>query len=295
MQRLRPLSTPTYPQRTGSAVTAPAADHRHLSTHRQVPRPLRLSLSLGSLAAKNSPHRILTTMQKQTIRFLFTILIATNISQSGFAAPPPALPGPAQAKIRLCLEKALQDVKTVKDEDKKAHILLRIGVSQANLGDFPGALETVKLIESQIKEEGRKKSTRGGVLNTIIGAQARKGDVASALRTANAIQGGQPEKDLALQIIATGQAESDVPGALRTANGITDPNLKGGAFAWIARAQIEAGDVAGAKLTAEKITNGSVKENVLKDLDPDVANQKRCHGYLDLAQALLKGAHLVTW
>jgi hypothetical protein len=36
-------------QRTGSAVTAPAADRRHLSTHRQVPRPLRLSLSLGSL------------------------------------------------------------------------------------------------------------------------------------------------------------------------------------------------------------------------------------------------------
>jgi type II secretory pathway pseudopilin PulG len=36
-------------QRTGSAVTAPAADHRRLSAHRQVPRPLRLSLSLGSL------------------------------------------------------------------------------------------------------------------------------------------------------------------------------------------------------------------------------------------------------
>ena len=36
-------------QRTGSAVTAPAADHHRLSTHRQVPRPLRLSLSLGSL------------------------------------------------------------------------------------------------------------------------------------------------------------------------------------------------------------------------------------------------------
>ena len=36
-------------QRTGSAVTAPAADHHRLSAHRQVPRPLRLSLSLGSL------------------------------------------------------------------------------------------------------------------------------------------------------------------------------------------------------------------------------------------------------
>ncbi|MCE9612417.1 MAG: hypothetical protein K8R23_19635 [Chthoniobacter sp.] len=35
-------------ERKGSAVTAPAADRRHLSTHRQVPRPLRLSLSLGS-------------------------------------------------------------------------------------------------------------------------------------------------------------------------------------------------------------------------------------------------------
>jgi len=36
-------------QRTGSAVTAPAADHRRLAAHRQVPRPLRRSLSLGSL------------------------------------------------------------------------------------------------------------------------------------------------------------------------------------------------------------------------------------------------------
>lgn len=36
-------------QRTGSAVTAPVADHLRLSVHRQVPRPLRLSLSLGSL------------------------------------------------------------------------------------------------------------------------------------------------------------------------------------------------------------------------------------------------------
>ncbi|MEZ5433324.1 MAG: hypothetical protein R3F31_19615 [Verrucomicrobiales bacterium] len=41
-------ATPNHAlQRTGSAVTAPAADHHHLSTHRQVPRPLRLSLSLG--------------------------------------------------------------------------------------------------------------------------------------------------------------------------------------------------------------------------------------------------------
>ena len=39
-------------QRTGSAVTAPAADHHHVPTHRQVPRPFRLSLSLGSLGNK---------------------------------------------------------------------------------------------------------------------------------------------------------------------------------------------------------------------------------------------------
>ena len=40
---------------TGSAVTAPAADH-HLSTHRLVPRPLRLSLSLGSKAFSHYYH-----------------------------------------------------------------------------------------------------------------------------------------------------------------------------------------------------------------------------------------------
>ena len=48
---LQMTATPNHAlQRTGSAVTAPAADHHRLSTHRQVPRPLRLSLSLGSLA-----------------------------------------------------------------------------------------------------------------------------------------------------------------------------------------------------------------------------------------------------
>jgi hypothetical protein len=45
---MRPTKSPNHAlQRTGSAVTAPAADHHRLSTHRQVPRPLRLSLSLG--------------------------------------------------------------------------------------------------------------------------------------------------------------------------------------------------------------------------------------------------------
>ncbi|MBV6500906.1 MAG: hypothetical protein CJBNEKGG_03394 [Prosthecobacter sp.] len=42
--QLNEPETPNHAlQRTGSAVTAPAADHRRLSTHRQVPRPLRLS------------------------------------------------------------------------------------------------------------------------------------------------------------------------------------------------------------------------------------------------------------
>jgi hypothetical protein len=50
LQHLIPTTaTPNHAlQRTGSAVTAPAADHPRLSAHRQVPRPLRLSLSLGS-------------------------------------------------------------------------------------------------------------------------------------------------------------------------------------------------------------------------------------------------------
>jgi hypothetical protein len=38
---------------TGSAVTAPAADHRRLSANRRVPRPLRLSLSLGSFGVSS--------------------------------------------------------------------------------------------------------------------------------------------------------------------------------------------------------------------------------------------------
>jgi hypothetical protein len=49
------LSSPNYAlQLTGSAVTAPAADPRRLSTLRQVPRPLRLPLSLESLCGSGS-------------------------------------------------------------------------------------------------------------------------------------------------------------------------------------------------------------------------------------------------
>ena len=60
----RHQATPNHAlQRTGSAVTAPAADHRRLAAHRQVPRPLRLSLSLGSLGGVRTSHTI--TMQTQ--------------------------------------------------------------------------------------------------------------------------------------------------------------------------------------------------------------------------------------
>lgn len=63
-------------QRTGSAVTAPAADHRRLSTPRQVPRPLRLSLSLGSFGVI-AMRTLLTT-------FLLALFCASPV----LAVPP---------------------------------------------------------------------------------------------------------------------------------------------------------------------------------------------------------------
>ena len=53
-------------ERTASAVTVPTGLHRHLSTHRQVPRPLRLSLSLRSFGT--------ATRTMRTTIFLFTFL-----------------------------------------------------------------------------------------------------------------------------------------------------------------------------------------------------------------------------
>ena len=43
----RPDGSVGVPVAQAGPVTAPAADHRHFSAHRQVPRPLRLSLAWG--------------------------------------------------------------------------------------------------------------------------------------------------------------------------------------------------------------------------------------------------------
>ncbi len=80
-------ATPNHAlQRTGSAVTPPAADHRHLSTHRQVPRPLRPSLSLGALGVTtrppmNEPPATNTNAHTRT-RLLFSLAIGFAVAGS---------------------------------------------------------------------------------------------------------------------------------------------------------------------------------------------------------------------
>jgi hypothetical protein len=70
-------ATPNHAPLTGSAVTAPAALHHRLSTRRQVPRPLRLPLSLGSFGDSSR-------IMKRTIQVLISLfLVLQQVTASG--------------------------------------------------------------------------------------------------------------------------------------------------------------------------------------------------------------------
>jgi hypothetical protein len=100
-------------------------------------------------------------------------------------------------------------------------------------------------------------------------AQAKAGDIAGALKTADLLQDeglNQDWKSSTLQAIAVGQANTnDISGALKTADLLQDLDTnrlwKSYAIQTIAEAQAKSGDIAGAQKTADLIQNTGYKGN----------------------------------
>jgi hypothetical protein len=110
---------------------------------------------------------------------------------------------------------------------------------------------------------------RGFLLQYIVRAQVRAGDLPGALNTASHFQNGARNDDrgLALQDIAIAQAErGDLKGALQTAAGIQDDEQRMEALRGIGFSRAKAGDIKGAHHAASLIRSSKAGRSISRDI-----------------------------
>jgi hypothetical protein len=212
---------------------------------------------------------------------------ANSISDDSMEAQALALVGAAQARAghaadsRETFGQALQAAQSIKRDDySKADAWASIAAAQAIAGDAPasGRAFTQAVQTAQSIQELPWKTL---ALCHIGAVQAKAGDMTASRQTftevrqnARNIHIAQPGGDL-LESIAVAQAKAgDVSDALQIAQGIPDGTLaKARILDSVIAAQTAAGDIAGAEKTVRTLSLGGA----------------RCAGYIEIAEALLKG------
>jgi RNA polymerase sigma factor (sigma-70 family) len=134
-----------------------------------------------------------------------------------------------KAAAAATFQDALAVAGEVKAEDKRAEAMVNVGFYQANAGLTDDARKTVEKIT--VKSELQTQDDRGQVQSEIASALAKAGDVAEALKVAEAI----PERLLRFK---GKKGEKDVERR--------DTMRRDRAFQLIIEAQLKAGDAAGA-------------------------------------------------
>ena len=140
------------------------------------------------------------------------------------------------------------------DSEAATLALTRIAERQAQIGDKPGALQTIQMAKQTLQKIERE-FDRTYPLAILTTLQANLGEISMAQQViANLPDGSQHEniylKDQMRSAIACAQAEAgDVPGAQQTAGSIQNPNFQYDAQLSIAAAQKQEGDKEGAQQT----------------------------------------------
>jgi hypothetical protein len=191
----------------------------------------------------------------------------------------------AEAGDRGAMSQTMRQVEqaaaAIPDAHEKGNALVQLVRAQAHLGDYAGGLRTAAdsgdfrasalglfaaALRTADRPAARKalaqafdlaKDTaslpdRSRALTAIAGAQVKVGDLAGALRTADALD--DRWKATVLGAIASAQAGAgDVAGALRTAGAIGPPEARANALLAVAVAQGKAGDGAAARATLQDV------------------------------------------
>jgi tetratricopeptide (TPR) repeat protein len=185
----------------------------------------------------DNPHR----MSKLKIFILLVLITATYSSRSLYAYQAPANNNEVPAKApeaRGILRQAKAAARSIKNQLQRDALMDQIGAAEASTGDLEAAIETANLMRfppigtlreigaqlaaandlNRARTLGRKLKTGGpaGILPHLSDAQARKGDIAGALKTAELIENLEI-RSYALASIAELQAvNGDYAGARMT-------------------------------------------------------------------------------
>jgi tetratricopeptide (TPR) repeat protein len=148
---------------------------------------------------------------------------------------------------RQTLALARQSADLVADAGRREVVLRHIALIQAGSGDVAGALA----VAGQIPSAYLKAQTQG----EIVVAQAKAGNAAGALKTADVIQYPDDyiKNDALVRVVEIQAEDAHFAGALRTAGSIRSEYSKAAAQGIVAQRQVQRGDLAGAQATVDLI------------------------------------------
>ena len=171
------------------------------------------------------------------------------------------------------LKQAMQIAKgLVKEKPSNAAVLAEIATTQSEIGDTPGALLTLTEL-SAISQQYEGPEGNGLLLQLLGCAQARVGDVVSALRTYEEMAPGS-NSDIVLMAIAEEQAKQGLmAGALQTVALVSDVNLRSATLRSVAIVRGKHGTLQDAMDAIDRI--------------PDSASRSEAIGALALEQGVV--------
>ncbi len=162
---------------------------------------------------------------------------------------------------RMYAEIRLEDRGSQKGKLASAAARGALAVAYANAGKMDDAFRIVGQIREQFRDN--PPAIVESALADIAAAQARRGDVAGAIRTATGIASANPQ--VLIGIVAGQVQAGDLPGAQQIISGL-DEGLQRYAQWGIVQAQKDRGRLTDAQITASAIKPGHAKASALLEL-----------------------------
>ena len=206
---------------------------------------------------------------------------------------------PKNPNYECVMNLALHEANSIDESFFRAAGFREIGKAQAEAGDLSAAKQSfAAAIKAASSIGGTLRSVRAEILHGIATAQARAGDIAGGLQTANGIHNVFTRAG-ALRLIAGVQVEAgDLQAARQTfASAVDAAGSHAHTLSGIATAQANAGDLAGGLRTARDIHDFKKRVSALYDIaegQAEAGDLRAARRIADAATALQK-AHDVKF
>jgi tetratricopeptide (TPR) repeat protein len=194
------------------------------------------------------------------------------------------------AAARNTFVEALETAKKIRNQQDRVRAFIAMAAMQAEVGEFPDALDTISRIDVQGDLE---ESLRVEVLTVTAEVEAKVGNrdnarviFTNALKMACGIEDKKKKMDALVKIVRAQAKMREFTDALKTTEELDSPGEKAQALVALATAQTKAGDFTAALASASKIEEQISKTHALVTIAKAQAEAKNFTSALETAEAI---------